>query len=215
MASSGYASWSVTAGEVPTATKWGILGQNDSSFNTGNGFNDGILLPRHFGNNSVPGTAQGVQNIFMGVLNANWTIAVNTWELVNPSSQFAVCLNTGASPYLLGTNDIQLPYSGIYDFTWHAGFNNLADGAQVLAGIGINDATGTQPNLPWIRTTVGAAQAIITAEMNLTIPCNSGDQINIWVYSTGTEVIGSPLASGLPSQGDGTFLKIDYRGTKA
>jgi hypothetical protein len=48
MASSGYQAWAVTAGEVPTTAYWNILGYNDASFNTGNGFNDGIIVPRHF-----------------------------------------------------------------------------------------------------------------------------------------------------------------------
>ena len=48
MASSGYAAWSVIAGEQPTTAKWNILGTNDASFNTGNGFNDNILVTRHF-----------------------------------------------------------------------------------------------------------------------------------------------------------------------
>lgn len=47
MSSSGYTAWNVTAGEVPTTAYWNILGSNDASFNTGNGFNDGIILPRH------------------------------------------------------------------------------------------------------------------------------------------------------------------------
>ena len=47
MASSIYAAWSVIAGEQPTTAKWNILGSNDSSFNTGVGFNDGIIVNRH------------------------------------------------------------------------------------------------------------------------------------------------------------------------
>jgi hypothetical protein len=47
MASSGYIPWSVTAGEVPTTSYWNILGANDASFNSGNGFNDQIIIPRH------------------------------------------------------------------------------------------------------------------------------------------------------------------------
>lgn len=32
-----YSSWSVVAGEIPTASKWNILGTNDASFNDGTG----------------------------------------------------------------------------------------------------------------------------------------------------------------------------------
>lgn len=47
MPSSGYTAWSVIFGEQPTSTKWNLLGSNDSSFNTGLGFNDNIILDRH------------------------------------------------------------------------------------------------------------------------------------------------------------------------
>jgi hypothetical protein len=48
MPSSVYQTWSVTAGEIPTTAQWNILGTNDSSMNTGAGFNDAILTSRHF-----------------------------------------------------------------------------------------------------------------------------------------------------------------------
>jgi len=46
-----YTSWSVTALEVPNATKWNILGSNDSSFNDGTGIADDSILARHMGIN--------------------------------------------------------------------------------------------------------------------------------------------------------------------
>ncbi len=55
MPSSGYAAWSVIAGEQPTAAKWNILGTNDASFNTGNGFNDNIIVTRHIADSQVTG----------------------------------------------------------------------------------------------------------------------------------------------------------------
>lgn len=53
MPSSGYVTWSVVFGEQPTATKWNELGTNDASFNNGNGFNDSILIERHFADSAV------------------------------------------------------------------------------------------------------------------------------------------------------------------
>lgn len=38
-----YQSWSVVAGEIPTAAKWNILGTNDSSFNDGTGIGTGAI----------------------------------------------------------------------------------------------------------------------------------------------------------------------------
>lgn len=57
MPSSGYATISFTAGEQPTTAKWNLVGSNDASFNNGNGFNDGIIVPRHFAANAVNQTA--------------------------------------------------------------------------------------------------------------------------------------------------------------
>lgn len=53
MSSSGYALWSVVAGEQPTTSKWNILGNNDAAFNAGVGFNDGVIVSRHMAANSV------------------------------------------------------------------------------------------------------------------------------------------------------------------
>lgn len=38
-----YVAWSVVFGETPSASKWNILGTNDSSFNDGSGIADGAL----------------------------------------------------------------------------------------------------------------------------------------------------------------------------
>lgn len=38
-----YASWSVSFGEQPSASKWNILGTNDASFNDGTGIASGVI----------------------------------------------------------------------------------------------------------------------------------------------------------------------------
>ena len=47
MPSSGYTAITFVANEQPTTAKWNLIGSNDASFNTGNGFNDDIILARH------------------------------------------------------------------------------------------------------------------------------------------------------------------------
>jgi microcystin-dependent protein len=54
MPSQNYAAISFTAGEQPTAGQWNQLGTNDASFNTGLGFNDGIITWRHLESDIVP-----------------------------------------------------------------------------------------------------------------------------------------------------------------
>jgi hypothetical protein len=53
MSSSGYTPQSFFAGEVPTTTIWNFLWTNDASFNSGDGFNDGIILTRHLASHAV------------------------------------------------------------------------------------------------------------------------------------------------------------------
>lgn len=48
-----YAIWSVTAGEVPTSTKWNILGTNDAGFNDGTAMANAIILARHIAANVI------------------------------------------------------------------------------------------------------------------------------------------------------------------
>lgn len=48
-----YAVWSVTAGEVPTTTKWNILGTNDAGFNDGTAIAAGAIVTATLANNAV------------------------------------------------------------------------------------------------------------------------------------------------------------------
>lgn len=54
MSSSIYTPWVVTVGEQPTTAYWNILGSNDASFNTGQGFNDNIITWRHLATDIIP-----------------------------------------------------------------------------------------------------------------------------------------------------------------
>lgn len=45
--STGYVADTFVAGEQPTTSKWNELWGNDASFNSGNGFNDSIIISRH------------------------------------------------------------------------------------------------------------------------------------------------------------------------
>lgn len=42
-----YTSWSVVAGEKPTAAKWNIIGDNMAAFHDGSGFDDKIIRANH------------------------------------------------------------------------------------------------------------------------------------------------------------------------
>lgn len=53
MSSSGYTAITFVADELLTSTKMNQMAANDASFNNGNGFEDAILLTRHFANLQV------------------------------------------------------------------------------------------------------------------------------------------------------------------
>jgi hypothetical protein len=48
-----YSAWSVVFGEVPTDTKWNLLGSNDDSFNDGTGIIDDAIIQRHLADESI------------------------------------------------------------------------------------------------------------------------------------------------------------------
>lgn len=80
MASSIYAPWSVIAGEQPTTAKWNILGTNDGSFNTGQGFNDSIIVARHMGAGAL-GLIYPIGSIYTETTGTNpgTTFGFGTW----------------------------------------------------------------------------------------------------------------------------------------
>lgn len=53
MPSSGYTVITFVANQLLTSTVMNQMGANDASFNNGNGFNDGILVGRHYAANSI------------------------------------------------------------------------------------------------------------------------------------------------------------------
>lgn len=84
----GYAAWSVVAGEQPTASKWNILGTNDSSFNDGTGLGAGAV-----GTSAIAANAVGVvrlnaiegSDLFSGT-----AITPSTWTDFKTNQNFTV-----------------------------------------------------------------------------------------------------------------------------
>jgi len=101
MAATGYNAWAVTAGEQPTTAYWNILGANDASFNSGNGFNDGIILSRHLANGSVltPAMAPTYKYVHGTISNGTGSrTAVTTSGLINGTT---TTYTTGATNEVL------------------------------------------------------------------------------------------------------------------
>lgn len=73
MASSGYTAITFVANEQPTTAKWNLIGSNDASFNSGNGFEDGIIIARHLAANILANATTAI----------NKTIDANGWTVYN------------------------------------------------------------------------------------------------------------------------------------
>ncbi len=84
-----YTAWSVTAGEQPTTAYWNILGSNDGSFNTGNGFNDAIIIARHIAAGAVTSSAFGANSIF--------STALGLSALLDPTNGVKTLANSGTA----------------------------------------------------------------------------------------------------------------------
>ena len=122
MASSNYASWSVVAGEQPTTAKWNILGTNDSSFNSGLGFNDSIIVNRHMAlTTSVDANGWTVRNFgSFKIYNKRYTnsgasIGANSVNSLTLSPNLPVGISSiTASTFL----QVTLSTNNAYAFQW-------------------------------------------------------------------------------------------------
>jgi len=92
----GYTTWTVTALEVPNATKWNLLGLNDASFNDGTGIADGVITPDKLGLGAVRSrinTAESRSSTSYGALSTAQSvtaiIGANGLALVSLSSFFS------------------------------------------------------------------------------------------------------------------------------
>jgi microcystin-dependent protein len=73
MPATGYTGFQFTSGEQPTTAKWNLGPNNDASFNTGEGFNDGIIQFRHLASDIFP-TGLTLMYPGTGAPSANWLV---------------------------------------------------------------------------------------------------------------------------------------------
>jgi hypothetical protein len=117
MPSSGYTSGSFTAGQQPTTTIWNELWANDASFNSGAGFNDGILIARHFANNAVPGNGIAANALYLGSASATTNFSTSSTSAVAVTGlSVAATIPAGGRSVLIlfCANDLYNSGSGTY-----------------------------------------------------------------------------------------------------
>lgn len=178
MSSSGYVPWSVTAGEVPTTAYWNLLGSNDASFNTGNGFNDGIIINRHMANSSVTGNNLSLGFAkFYGNLSSNWTttsavanvpgincsITTNGGAIyIYTAATFSTSTQTGSMGVSVnGTNYVtmQTNLAGETVMSGATFVTGLAAGTYVIQMFAANQTAGnTFTVYPWNNLTIAAME---------------------------------------------------------
>lgn len=139
MSQSGYTPWVVTAGEIPTTAYWNILGANDASFNTGNGFNDNILQSRHYGVGSIPTSALQANTVASGVATSTGEIGytAGVWTDV-PTVQVTITTSV-ANQNVTVFSSVQTYTGGVTVFRYT--LDGTAVGRTSQYKTAINDAT--------------------------------------------------------------------------
>lgn len=127
-----YASWSVIAGEQPTAAKWNILGTNDASFNDGTGIGTSTITPEKL----LAGT--GATNWVWSAWSptfSNWTIGTGgsagttaKYTQIGKAVHFRIKSTLGTSGQSVGSNaTFTLPISANAEYTVPFAIGTLYD----------------------------------------------------------------------------------------
>lgn len=130
MASSGYQAWSVIAGETPTTAKWNLLGANDASFNTGQGFNDAIVVKRHLGMR---------KSAVMAYRDVEGTDFTTTGTVIFNKTYYNV-----GNDYNVSTGVYTCPVDGIYIVSFDCYTNNATGRSQVYWNRGATNMIDSQ-----------------------------------------------------------------------
>lgn len=119
MASTIYQPWAVTAGEIPTTAYWNLLGSNDASFNTGQGFNDNILITRHYATGSVTKPVLDPPHYCALYFSNQTGWVVSSTEVRIPFSDTDTSRNYGITATTGSTANMTIARDGIYDIKLH------------------------------------------------------------------------------------------------
>lgn len=183
MASSGYTALTFTAGEVPTTAQWNLLWSNDASFNTGNGFNDGIIITRHLAAGVAFAPAALNPYKFSVYRNAAWSAPAATFSVIQMDTKD---YDTGTNVDIV-TNPgrFTAAIAGFYHFNVSVGYNITAIGNGFTPAL-YKNGTEARRGMQVFQTVAGGTLAgIVSADVKLL----AGDYVEPFMFNGGTQVV--------------------------
>ena len=179
MPSTGYVADTFVAGEQPTTAKWNELWGNDASFNSGNGFNDNILVTRHFATSGLQLPDKMLNPYKFSVY---WNAGAGSWLAAGTPKKvpFDTKLFDTSSNYDGATNfRFTAPINGFYHFDTQLEVNNGNNSAFIQVLFYKNGTiTGSAPLFP------GSGLNNTVAIGSIFLQLNSGDYIEVYAFST-------------------------------
>lgn len=168
-----YQSWSVVFGEQPSASKWGILGTNDASFNDGTGITGlykNLLTvdsnPYKFMVRLTSGSPATGNNAFGSAVAFN-------------SEDYDTNNNVSSGVYTA-------PVAGFYYFSWACNVGTSASGQGTTSAVYKNGVRNS--DCSWSYSS--ATGQIIGSAGSVVISMSAGDTADIRVFATTTLNIG-------------------------
>lgn len=158
-----YQSWSVVFGEQPSASKWGILGSNDASFNDGTGIFG--LYKNLLAVDSNPYKFSVYRNAAKAVVATTETKVEFDAELYDTNSNFDSTTNFRYTA----------PVSGFYHFDWGFGVSVITP-TRLFASLYKNGAV--------IQRGTDVAAAIQGVSGSCLVQATAGDYFEIFYYSS-------------------------------
>lgn len=182
MPSSGYQTFTFTAGEQPTTAKWSLIPSNDASFNNGNGFNDSILVARHFATNAVPAAGIATSAITLGYAQITTQFATTSGTDVQVTGLTSTVTIPAGSRYI----EIVAYTYNIFTTTGGTQYLSIYDGA--VGGTRLQvaqyDPTATSKGVP-VYMSVVVTPAAGSKTYNVGLSTSSGGQ-NATIAATAT-----------------------------
>lgn len=180
-----YASWSVIYGEIPSATKWNILGSNDASFNDGTGIATGAVTSSKIsGIDKSLTTTDSNPYKFKAYMNATQSLSAATWTKLNMDTESYDTNNN----FNTTTKGYTVPVNGFYTFYASAQLLSQA-GTVFLISLTLN-GTSEWRRLGEIPNTTGN----ITLNGCITEQMTAGDVVYAMGYSGSIKTINSGVA---------------------